>query len=59
MSLDIVTFAVIVALVVYVPLAAALLYTWWRYGKGDRAVSVARAIFLIGSVLLIAYMIFI
>ena len=49
----------ILTLVTYVPLAALLLYVWWKYGKGEIGVAVARAIFLAGSGALIAYMMFI
>lgn len=45
------------ALLAYVPLAAALLYIWWRYGKNERGVKIARAIFLTGSAVLMGYMI--
>lgn len=43
----------ILTLLVYVPLAVVLLYVWWKYGKGEVGVSVARALFLSGSLLLI------
>ena len=47
----------ILALVAYIPLAIVLLYVWWKYGKGEHGVSVARSVFLAGSFFLIAYMI--
>lgn len=43
-------------LIAYVPLAAALLYIWWKYGKNEKGVKIARAVFLTGSALLFAYM---
>ncbi len=49
-------FIFILALVAYTPLAVLLLYVWWKYGKGEPGVSIARSIFLTGSALLIAYM---
>jgi hypothetical protein len=49
----------VVSLVVYIPLASALLYTWWKYGKGEKGVSLARAIFLTGSFLLLTSLVFI
>lgn len=44
-------------LLAYVPLASALLYIWWKYGKGERGVRIARTLFLIGSAVLFAYMV--
>lgn len=46
----------ILTLVTYVPLAVLLLYVWWKYGKGETGVAIARVIFLAGSGVLIAYM---
>ena len=43
----------ILTLVVYIPLASILLYVWWKYGKGEVGVSIARTIFLAGSLVLI------
>lgn len=43
----------ILTLVAYIPLAVVLLYVWWKYGKGEVGVSIARTIFLIGSLALI------
>lgn len=40
----------------YIPLAAALLFVWWKYGKEEPVVSVARVTFLCGSFVLIGYM---
>ena len=40
-------------LVTYVPLAGVLLYVWWKYGKGEVGVSLARTVFLAGSCFLI------
>lgn len=45
------------ALLGYIPLAAVLLYVWWKYGKGEPGVSIARVIFLAGSFALIFFMI--
>lgn len=54
-TVDIVTFASVVILVVYVPIAFAFFYVWFRYGRGDRAVAVARALFAVVSIALICY----
>jgi hypothetical protein len=43
----------ILTLITYIPLAWVLLYVWWKYGKGESGVSVARVIFLAGSCVLI------
>jgi hypothetical protein len=40
-------------LVTFLPLAGILLYVWWKYGKGDLGVSLARTVFLGGSLLLL------
>ena len=46
----------ILTLVAYVPLAIVLLYVWWKYGKGEIGVSIARTVFLLGSGALLLYM---
>ena len=46
----------LLTVVTYIPLAAALLLIWWKYGKGESMVSLARVIFLCGSFVLFAYM---
>lgn len=43
-------------LVVYIPLALLLLYVWYKYGLEDKAVRIARAVFLLGSFVLLGYM---
>ncbi|MFA5132362.1 MAG: hypothetical protein WC444_03490 [Candidatus Paceibacterota bacterium] len=43
-------------LIAYVPLAAVLLFVWWKYGQGEVKVSIARVTFLAGSFALIGYM---
>jgi len=40
-------------LVAYIPMASVLLYVWWKYGKGEVGVSVARTTFLAGSALIV------
>jgi hypothetical protein len=47
----------ILTLVTYIPLSGALLYVWWKYGKGERGVSIARVVFLAGSFILLASLI--
>ncbi len=47
----------ILTLVTYIPLAVALLYVWWKYGKGETGVPIARTIFVSGSALLLFYLI--
>ena len=49
----------ICALMAYLPLAGVLFYIWWKYGKGEVGVSVARTIFIAGSFLIIFSMLFI
>lgn len=44
-------------LITYIPLSTVLLYVWWKYGGNEIGVSIARGIFLAGSVALIFYMI--
>ncbi len=43
-------------LVIYIPLAGILLYVWWKFGKNEKGVQIARLFFLFGSVLLFIYM---
>jgi TRAP-type C4-dicarboxylate transport system permease large subunit len=45
-----------VTIAIYIPLAGVLLYVWWKHGKGEVGVTIARAIFLLGSVFLFLYM---
>ncbi|MCX6757050.1 MAG: hypothetical protein NTW35_02795 [Candidatus Nomurabacteria bacterium] len=49
----------VITLIVYLPLAISLLYVWWRFGKGEIKVAIARAIFLLGSISLFCLMIII
>jgi predicted membrane protein len=48
---------VIVTVLVYIPLAAILLYVWTKHGRGEPKVILARTIFLIGSFMVFAYMV--
>ena len=41
---------------IYVPLAGVLLYVWWKHGKDEKGVMIARTVFLVGSLLLFMYM---
>jgi heme/copper-type cytochrome/quinol oxidase subunit 2 len=43
-------------LVIYIPLAGILLYVWWKFGKNEKGVSIARLVFLFGSAILFIYM---
>lgn len=43
----------ILTLVTYLPLAGVLLYVWWKYGKGEVGVSIARTVFLAGSLVIL------
>lgn len=45
----------VLTLLAYIPLASVLLYVWWKYGKGETGVGIARPIFLVGSLALIFY----
>jgi hypothetical protein len=45
-----------VTIAIYLPIAGVLLYVWWKHGKGEKGVMLARIIFLIGSALLFMYM---
>jgi hypothetical protein len=49
----------LLALLAYIPLTAVLLYIWWKYGKGEVGVSIARTVFLAGSGILIFVMLFV
>ncbi len=40
-------------LATFLPLAGILLYVWWKFGKGELGVSIARTIFLAGSAFLL------
>lgn len=39
----------LITLVAYVPLAGVLLYVWWKYGKDEPGVTLARRVFIVGS----------
>lgn len=49
-------FILFLAIALYIPLGGALLYVWWKHGKGEKGVMIARIIFLLGSVTLFLYM---
>ena len=57
--MDIPLIIFVLTLVIYLPLAGVLLYVWWKYGKGEVWVSIARVTFLVGSFLLIGYILII
>lgn len=46
----------ILTLVTYIPLAIVLLYVWWKYGRNEIGVSIARTVYLVGSAAIIFYM---
>lgn len=46
----------ILTLITYIPLSTVLLYVWWKYGRNERGVILARMVFLAGSAALIFYM---
>jgi heme/copper-type cytochrome/quinol oxidase subunit 2 len=54
MNVDLIIFLITFAL--FLPLAGALLYVWWKYGKEEKAVGVARIVFLVGTVFLFSWM---
>jgi hypothetical protein len=49
----------LLSLLAYIPLASVLLYVWWKYGKGEVGISIARTVFLAGSFLLIFVTLFV
>ncbi len=49
----------ILTVITYIPLATALLFVWWKYGKAEPMVSIARVTFLCGSFVLFGYMLII
>ncbi len=46
-------------LIIYIPMAGILLYVWYKFGKGDGGVRVARSVYLAGSVFILGVMFFI
>lgn len=46
----------LLTLAIYIPLAGTLLYVWWKHGKDEKGIALARIIFLTGSVALFVYM---
>lgn len=46
----------LITLIAYIPLASVLLYVWWKYGKDEPGVAIARKVFLFGSLALILSM---
>jgi hypothetical protein len=47
----------VLTLAVYLPMAVALLYVWWKYGKGEKWVALAQGAYLLGSAALLGFMI--
>lgn len=45
-----------ITVALYIPLAGVLLYIWWKHGKGEKGVALARIVFLLGSLVLFLYM---
>lgn len=41
---------------VYVPLSVALFYVWWKHGKDEKGVTIARFVYSMGSLFLFWYM---
>ena len=48
----------LLTLTAYLPLAGVLLYVWWKFGKDEPGVVLARKVFLLGSLLLVLSMTF-
>lgn len=57
MHLSVIIF--ILTLVIYIPLAGVLLYVWHKFGRGDKGVRLAQTIYLLGSFMILGYMIFV
>jgi heme/copper-type cytochrome/quinol oxidase subunit 2 len=57
MSVDSIIF--LTTLVITLVLAGALLYVWWKYGKEEKGVALARVVYLTGLLLLFGYMLLI
>lgn len=55
MSLPFIIF--LFTLLMCIPLSGMLLYVWWKYGKGERGVAIARIVFLVGIFVLLGYLI--
>ncbi len=49
----------LVTLLIYVPMAGILLYVWYKFGRGDAGVRIARAVYLTGSACILGLMFFI
>jgi hypothetical protein len=47
----------IVITLIYLPLAGVQLYVWWKHGKDEPGVAIARAAYLFGSFLLFVLLI--
>ncbi len=47
---------IFITLAIYIPLSGALLYVWWKYGRHEIGVSLARVVFLVGSLILFTFM---
>jgi len=43
--------------VFFTPLIGSLFYVWWKYGKEEELVKVARGIYSVGVVFLVGYMV--
>lgn len=54
--MDISIIILCITLALYIPMTGVLLYVWWKYGKGEKVVSIARTVYLVGSLFLFMYM---
>lgn len=49
----------LITLLIYIPMAGILLYVWYKFGKDDNGVRIARVIYLTGSLFIFGVMFFI
>ena len=49
----------LLTVLIYLPIAGILLYVWWKHGKYEPAVKIARLVYISGSILLFIFLIII
>ncbi|MBP6948529.1 MAG: hypothetical protein KBB50_00440 [Candidatus Pacebacteria bacterium] len=54
MDISIIIFCITIAF--YLSTSGVLLYVWWKYGKDEKGVALARVVYLTGSLFLFMYM---
>ncbi len=48
----------LLTVVISLPMSGVLFYVWHKFGRGDKGVAIARAVYVVGSFFIVATMLF-